>query len=108
MIDDTLQKLEARIAHAEHLSPENRESLNSLLAELRQEVQTLQDTEHAESITGFADHSTREALRSQPDAELRDHAISGLQKSVRNFEASHPSLTAVVNGICQQLSNLGI
>lgn len=64
--------------------------------------------EQAESIAGFTESGAREALRSQPDPELLDTSLDGLRKSVREFEASHPKLTEVVNAICHQLSNLGI
>lgn len=108
MIEDTLKKLENRLAHSENLSPENREALQSLVKELRQEIDALDDLEKAESIAEFTDASTREALRNEQDQDLLDISLDGLQKSARSFEISHPNLTAVVNTICQQLSNLGI
>jgi transposase len=108
MIEDTLKKLEKRLAHSENLSSENREALQNLVKELRHEIDALDDLEKAESIAGFTDTSTREALRQETDQDLLDVALDGLQKSTRAFEVSHPKLTAVVNNICQQLSNLGI
>lgn len=110
MIHDTLQKIEARLAVSTTLSGENREALEDLLRELRTEIDALDDerTEEAESIAAFTESSAREALRESQDPDLLDASISGLQKSVRHFEASHPKLTQVVNGICHQLSNLGI
>lgn len=108
MIEDTLQKLENRLAHSTTLSPENRAALQNLVRELRQEIDTLDDVDQAESIAGFTETSTREALREKQDQDLLDIALDGLQKSTRDFEVSYPKLTAVVNNICQQLSNLGI
>lgn len=110
MIEDTLQKMEARLERAQSMTPENREALKTLLAELRAEIAELgeDDAEPADSIAGFAEASTREAIREQPDADLLDVSLTGLQKSVRRFEVSHPRLTGVVNRICHALADLGI
>ncbi|MGA0333130.1 MAG: DUF4404 family protein [Kiritimatiellia bacterium] len=108
MIEDTLQKLEARLENAQHLSEENRSALTSLIQELRREIDMLDDDDRAESIAGFTETSAREALRREQDQDLLDVALDGLQKSARDFEVSHPTLTGVVNAICHQLSNLGI
>jgi hypothetical protein len=110
MIHDTLQKIELRLAASETLSDENRAALETLLKDLRTEIDTLSGdrVEEAESIAAFTESSAREALRTKQDPDLLEASIQGLQRSVRHFEASHPDLTQVVNGICQQLSNLGI
>lgn len=108
MIEDTLKKLEDRLAHSKNLTQENRSALQNLVQDLRKEIDALDDDEKAESIAGFTDSSAREALRKNQDQDLLDVALDGLQKSTREFEASYPKLTAVVNNICQQLSNLGI
>lgn len=110
MIQDTLQKIEQRLATSTNLSPENRNALEALVKDLRQEVESLNrnQPEQADSIAGFTEASTREALRTHQDPDLLDLSLNGLQQSVREFEISHPHLTSVVNGICQQLSNLGI
>jgi transposase len=108
MIEDTLHKIETRLQKAPNLSEDNREALQRLLNELRAEIACLDDADRAESIAGFAESSTREALRNEQDGDLLDLSLQGLEQSTRSFEASHPRLTAVVNNICQQLSNLGI
>jgi hypothetical protein len=108
MINDTLHKLEDRLARSEQLSPENRIALESIVAELRREIAEISDKEQAESIVGFSDASTREALRQSPDNTLVDLSLAGLRRSVHAFEISHPRLTAVVNQLCNQLSDLGI
>lgn len=110
MIHDTLHKIEARLAEAETLTPETRAALETLLAELKTEIAAVDQnlSEAAESIAGFTESSTREALRRQQDPDLLDASLDGLRRSVREFELSHPKLTEVVNGICQQLSNIGI
>ena len=110
MIHDILNQIETRLQQSGTLSSENREALEKLLEELRQEIDAMDDAqaEKAESIAGFTAASAREALRKEKDEDLMQFAIEGLQRSVRDFEASHPKLTHVVNGICHQLSNLGI
>ncbi|WFB37370.1 DUF4404 family protein [Kiritimatiellota bacterium B12222] len=108
MIEDILHKLEKRLHNAKNLSGENRQALQGLVKDLRKEIDALDDDDQAESIAGFTENSTREALRKEPDQDLLDAALDGLQKSTRDFEVSYPKLTAVVNNICQQLSNLGI
>lgn len=107
MIDDTLRSLESRI-HSSSLDAETRSSLEALISQLKTEIDKLEDEEQAESIAAHTESGAREALRSERDEDLFSHALDGMQKSVRRFEASYPDLTRVVNGICQQLSNLGI
>ncbi len=108
MIDDTLRKLEERLAASPHLSPGNRAALEAIVAELRGEIRELADPDKAESIAAFSESSTREALRTHSDPELLSLSLTGLQRAVREFEASHPRLTAIVNDLCQQLSGIGI
>jgi transposase len=108
MIEDTLHKLEHRLETSDNLTPDNRAALQELVKELRQEIDTLDDNERAESIAGFTESSTREALRIEQDEDLLDLSLQGLKSSTREFEVSHPGLTTVVNAICHHLSNLGI
>jgi len=108
MVEDTLKKLEQRLASSESLSDEARDSLRSLVEELRAEIEQIEDSEQAESIAAFTESSAREALRSAQDEDLLELSMQGLRSSTRSFEASHPKLVTVVNGICQQLSSLGI
>ena len=108
MIDDTLRSLEQRIQEAESLDVDARAQLQELVLKLRKEVDQIDNPEQAESIVANADSGTREALRKEQDEDLLHHALEGMEKSVRGFSASHPDLAGVVNGICQQLSNLGI
>lgn len=110
MIHETLKKIDARLAASPTLSGENREALEALLSELRHEIDQLKGdrAEEAESLAAFTEAGAREALRAQQDPDLLDLSLTGMRRSVRHFEVSHPQLTQVVNGICQQLSNLGI
>jgi len=108
MIEETLQKLENRLDQSKNLNEENRRDLQEMVRELRLQIDELDDDDQAESIAAFTENSAREALREQQDQDLLDIALDGLKKSTREFEASHPTLTSVVNNICHQLSNLGI
>jgi hypothetical protein len=110
MIQDTIQKIETRLQSAENLSAEAREELTSLLSELKAEVSGLADSQsdQAQSIAGFAQLSTHEAVRDQTNEDLLNHSLSGLKASVDELEQSHPKLVSVVNRICTALSNLGI
>jgi len=110
MLQYTIEKLEERLKNAEAIPGENKTELLNLVSDLKIEIADLAKThnEHAESITGFADLSTREATRQEKNQELIKLSIAGLQSSVRGFETSHPKLVEAVNAICTMLSNLGI
>jgi hypothetical protein len=110
MIQDTIQKLEARLRSAENLPPEKRAELIELLSTLTREVDTLARThaEDAQSIAGFVEVSAHEATRTEQKPELLQHSLAGLQQSVEGFETSHPRLVQAVNSICTTLANLGI
>lgn len=109
-MDETLDRIEARIRAAESLSPERKRELLALLEQLRREVGALPPVqqEQARSVTGFAEVSTHEATRARHNPKLLAHALEGLRASVSEFEQSHPNLVRVVNAICNTLSNLGI
>jgi hypothetical protein len=110
MIQDTIEKIEARLKSAENLPLEKRTELLALLADLKAEVGNLSHTneEQAQSIAGFAQVSTHEATRTEVNPELLEHSLAGLSGSVQGFEQSHPRLVQAVNSICTTLSNLGI
>ncbi|SEL94628.1 protein of unknown function [Syntrophus gentianae] len=110
MIQNTLNKIEERLKKTETVTEENRSELLNLVSELKGEIEELSKThtEHAESITGFAAISTREATRQEKNPALLQLSIDGLAASVEGFETSHPTLVGVVNRICSMLANLGI
>ena len=110
MIEETLSKIEARIQSADSIKDERKQELLQLLGTLKAEISKLSKTheEHAESIAGFTEASTREATRSPQNPELLDLSLKGLSSSVDGFEKSHPRLVQIVNAISQTLSNLGI
>ena len=110
MLEQTIEKLEDRLKNAEAIAGENKAELLNLVSTLKIEIADLARThnEQAESITGFAVLSTREAMRREKNPELIRLSIEGLGSSVRGFETSHPKLVNAVNAICTMLSNLGI
>ncbi len=110
MIQDTIAKIEARLASAEQMPPEKRAELLALVAKLKEEVQSLSQThaDDARSIAQFAALSTHEATRDNIKKPLLETSLRGLARSVEGLESSHPKLVDVVNRICTTLSNLGI
>ena len=110
MIDETFKKIEKRISGAQGLKTESREELRDLLETLRGEVTHLSKThpEHSESIAGFADISSLEAVKANQQPELLKPALEGLEASVMEFENDHPKLAQLVNRISLMLSNMGI
>ena len=110
MIEDTIEKIEARIRKASSVPEENKAELLNLFSTLKSEVAQLARTheDQAQSITGFSEVSTHEATREEKNPELLKHSLDGLSSSVNGFEESHPELVQIVNRICVTLSNLGI
>ncbi len=110
MIQDTIQKLEAKLSGNAGIKPENKTELLGLLGQLKGEINSLAETdsEGAQTVAGFAEVSTHEATRAQRDPELVELSVKGLSRSVTSFEESHPQLVAVVNRIATTLSNMGI
>ena len=110
MIEDTINKIEARLRDSGSVSDEKKRELQELLATLKSEVATLSQThdEQARSIAGFTEMSAHEATRAEQNPELLELSLKGLASSVTGFEKSHPKLVQVVNAVSHTLSNLGI
>lgn len=110
MIRDTITQIESKLKQSSAVSPENRQELLDLLAKLKNEVDTLaeSDTERAKAIAGHTEVSTREAIATRKDPESLQRSLNDLSASVEGFESSHPQLVEVVNRIATTLSNLGI
>jgi hypothetical protein len=86
-------------------------------AELTQHLSTLRaeldklvgpDADRAKTIAGFAELSAHEATLEKPHAELLKLSVTGLQKSVQEFEKTHPGLAEVVGALSALLSNVGL
>jgi hypothetical protein len=110
MIEDRIQKIEARLHESANIPEPARAELLKLLAALRDEVGTLAKSheEDARSIARFVDASAHEATRVEKKPQLIEAALNGLTGSVEAVEASHPKVAEVVNQIAVVLSNMGI
>ena len=81
------------------------EQLAALHAELDELART--DADRAKTIAGFAELSAHEATRPKPQPELLELSVTGLQRSVREFEATHPRLVEIAGSLSAILSNIG-
>ena len=110
MIDDTIQRIEARLRSSDAMPEATRAELLNLLATLKHEVAHLPAThaEQAQTIARAADLSTEQALAPERDEERYRGALDDLAGSVHEFEDSHPRLVQVVNNIANTLAGLGI
>ena len=110
MIGETIKKIETRIRTAGSITKENKTELLNLLAALESEIVKLSQSqsEHAESVAGFIERSTHEAIRREKNPELLRLSLAGLEASVKGFEASHPRLVADINCISTVLANMGL
>ena len=110
MIEDRIQKIEARLKDSANIPEAKKAELLQLLAALKNEVGTLTKNyeEDARSLAGFVDASAHEATRLEKKPKLVEASLNGLTASVEAFEASHPKLADVVNQIAVRLSNMGI
>jgi hypothetical protein len=110
MIEDRIQKIEARLKESGNIPEEKKAELLKLLAALKDEVATLPSSheEDARSVAKFMDASAHEATRAEKKPKLIEASTNGLRASVEAFEASHPKLAEVVNQIAVSLSNMGL
>lgn len=109
MPENKIDKIKEIINSSENLSHEKKEKTSQLLEELSAELSQLKIAEEKlDSVTDFAQISHKELSKKESDGGLIDIALSGLKKSVEDFEEEHPQLTSVINSICTNLSNTGL
>jgi len=110
MLDKTISELEERIKKADSIKSKERTALLKLIGELKVEITSLSKThqEEADSIAGFTQVAAHEAMRRDPNTGLLHIAQEGLEKSVEEFELTHPTLVNIIREISDVLSNLGI
>ncbi len=84
--------------------------LEQHLAILQAELDALArtDADRAKTIAGFAELSAHEATRPAPHPELLALSVTGLRKSVQQFEKTHPRLVEIVGSLSAMLSNVGV
>ena len=109
MLDDTLARLEAEMGKA-GVSPEKKAELLQLMSTLREEITRLPaaHANKAKSIAGFAEVSAHEATRPKRRPELLELSLAGLEKSVEEFEATHPRLVEIAGSLSNALANVGL
>lgn len=104
MIEDIMQKIKAIIHDHEKLTAEKREALLKLIATLHEELKSLakSNPEKAKKIADFANKVAEQAMQddTERNPELHEMSMNDLKNAVREFEASHPNLTRVVQSIC--------
>ncbi len=106
----TLERIEDKIRGNADLPESAKAELLELLAALKTDISAVpeEETEHMESMAGFMEQSTHEAMRKKRNQTLLKLAIDGLTASVGEFEKSHPDLVKNVNYIATELANMGI
>jgi hypothetical protein len=90
----------------EQKKAELQDHLSTLHAELGKLART--DAEGAKTVAGFAELSAHEATRAKPNPELLRISVTGLQRSVQEFEQTHPRLVQIVGSLSAILSNVGL
>jgi hypothetical protein len=110
MIDDTIQRIEARLRSSEAMPETTRAELLTLLETLKNEVAQLPPScvAQAETIARATEVSTEQAVAPERDEQRHRRALDELTDSVRDFEDSHPQLVQVVNNIANTLAGMGI
>ena len=110
MIEDTIQRIEARLRGSDNLPEATRAELLTLLGTLKSELATLpaSKAEEAEAIVRQADLSTERAIAPKRDAESMQGTLDQLAGSVHEFEDTHPKLVEIVNNMANTLAGLGI
>ncbi len=110
MLETTISNIEKKIRDNTVISSVDKDQLLDLLSTLKTEIGNLsvENSEHAESIAGFTQTSTHEAIRKEKNEHLLSLSLKGLTSSVEEFETTRPALVQIVNRIAHVLSNMGI
>ncbi|HTG44221.1 MAG TPA: DUF4404 family protein [Verrucomicrobiae bacterium] len=94
MLEETISRIEERLRAANSLPSAERAELEDLLQQLRREAGSL-------ALPKASDETFTED-------ETAHSAISRLEQSLTEFEATHPHIVGLVNRISSMLSNMGI
>jgi len=101
MIEDKLKSIEERIRQSENMKGENKDAVLNLLAELKDEINTSSEGVEEDVKQGISEMG-------HEDEGIIKSAFNEINKSISEFEESHPKLVQIVNSICTQLSNSGL
>lgn len=96
MIDETLEHIEQKIREAPAATDETREELLSLLASLRAELSGLGERDRARAADVVGAHGGTGA--DEGDVE----------RTVKEFEATHPRLMSALQAFFRTLSDAGV
>ena len=110
MTEERIDKIKSAIEAADHIPPEKKAELLSVLAKLKPAIAKVAETheDEAERISRYVEVSAQEAAGKNKHPEGVDAIVHKLKQSVQKFEASHPDLTAFVTEYSAVLSGLGI
>jgi hypothetical protein len=110
MISERLGKIETTLRDNASIPEATRQELLDLVAGLKAEVTPLLAThgETAHEIAGNAEAAVHASMKREEEPGEAERAVKGLANSVREFEATHPRLVAVVDQLALTLSNMGI
>ena len=95
MLDDKFDKIKAAIETDNSLTNEKRQKLLALSEELHHELDELEKT-HERQSHKIAEHTHKVIKDSSAES------TGGLKDTIREFEASHPNLTRIVQTLCAQ------
>jgi hypothetical protein len=110
MSDEHIEKTISAIESAENIPADRKAELLDLLSKLKPAIAKVSQThqEDARSIARLVEASAHETIRAEKKPEQTNRLLHELKRSVENFEASHPELTAFVTKYSAVLSALGI
>lgn len=95
MLDDKFSQIKSAIEHDDSIDDAKRQKLLALSDELHDELNELEKT-HQQQSHNIAEHAHKTV------AESSQKTANGLKDTVREFEASHPNLTRIVQTLCAQ------
>jgi mevalonate kinase len=107
-----LEAIEKKIKTTPQIDAKIKEDLLDLMRSLKTELADIKN-EHPKTADSIVDqtHSSAEQIlckNNSGEQKILQENIDDLQKTVDEFEASHPKLVQVVNRICMMLSDIGI
>jgi hypothetical protein len=111
MIQQTLDRITARVQNAGSLSDNDRAEIIELLESLRGEIQEesqLHHLEKIEKVLGVSELTTHDAAAQAQDSDLVGKAVEAMKSSVLELEASHPKASQAMARLAQILSGMGI
>ena len=108
MLKNTLDTIEKNIRESSSLSDHKKTKLAGLITELRQELETLEksNAQQAQHIARQA-HAVAETVLNE-DAKTVELTSHGLERSIEEFELSHPKLYNTVKAFVIRITGFGV